>query len=145
GYTTVLVVSLAFALVGAALLGLLGPDQRIRRTTGAREAAAPAPPPFRWRDLGDRRLRPLLLVAGGLGALTIGDGFIYLALLDHGGFAAAWFPMLYVGTNIAYLALAVPVGRLADRVGRARVLVVGHLALAGAYLCATLPTSAAAA
>lgn len=139
-FSTVLVVSLAFAVLGVALLGLFAPDQR-----RARSETTPAPPPFRWRDLADPRLRPLLVVGGGLGILTVGDGFIYLALLDHGGFAAQWFPMLYVGTNVAYLLLAVPMGRLADRVGRARVLVLGHLALAGAYLCATLPTSVAAA
>lgn len=140
GYSVVLVVSLAFALAGVALLGLLGPDVRTRDVhTG------PTPPPFRWRDLTDRRLRPLLLVAGVLGLLTVGDGFIYLALLDNGGVNVTWFPLFYVGTNIAYLALAVPVGRLADRIGRARILVVGHLALVGAYLCSVLPTSTATA
>ncbi|MCY7402932.1 MAG: MFS transporter [Nocardioides sp.] len=141
GYAVVLVVSLAFALVGVALLGLIGPDVRIRpeRNTG------PTPPPFRWRDLTDRRLRPLLGVAGALGLLTVGDGFIYLALLDHADFTASWFPLFYVGTNLAYLVLAVPIGQLADRIGRARILVVGHLALVGAYLCSVLPTSTAAA
>lgn len=140
GYSVVLVVSLAFALAGVALLGLLGPDVRTRpHRTG------PAAPPFRWRDLGDRRLRPLLVVAGILGLLTVGDGFIYLALLDNGGVNVSWFPLFYVGTNLAYLLLAVPVGRLGDRVGRARVLVLGHLALVGAYLCAVLPTSTPAA
>jgi MFS family permease len=143
GYSVVLVVSLAFAIAGVALLGLLGPDVRTRRDAAARNG--PTPPPFRWRDLTDARLRPLLVVAGVLGLLTIGDGFIYLALLDHGGVNVAWFPLFYVGTNVAYLVLAVPVGRLADRVGRARTLVVGHLALVGAYLCAVLPTSTAAA
>lgn len=143
GYSVVLVVSLAFALAGVALLGLLGPDVRSRRDAAAQ--AGPTPPPFRWRDLTDARLRPLLAVAGVLGLLTIGDGFIYLALLDHGGVNEAWFPLFYVGTNVAYLLLAVPIGRLADRVGRARTLVVGHLALVGAYLCAVLPTSTAAA
>ena len=143
GYSVVLVVSLAFAIAGVALLGLLGPDVRTRRDAAARPG--PTPPPFRWRDLTDARLRPLLVVAGVLGLLTIGDGFIYLALLDHGGVNVAWFPLFYVGTNVAYLLLAVPVGRLADRVGRARTLVVGHLALVGAYLCAVLPTSTAAA
>ncbi|MCY4726977.1 MFS transporter [Nocardioides sp. STR2] len=143
GYSVVLVVSLAFAIAGVALLGLLGPDVRARRDRA--EASGPTPPPFRWRDLTDRRLRPLLAVAGVLGLLTIGDGFIYLALLDHGGVNVAWFPLFYVGTNVAYLLLAVPVGRLADRVGRARTLVVGHLALVGAYLCAVLPTSTTAA
>lgn len=140
GYSVVLVVSLAFALAGVALLGLLGPDVRTRATR-----TGPVPPPFRWRDLTDRRLRPLLVVAGLLGVLTVGDGFIYLALLDHGEVNVTWFPLFYVGTNLAYLLLAVPVGRLADRIGRARTLVLGHLALVGAYLCAVLPTSTAAA
>ena len=139
-YTVVMVVSLAFALMGVALLGLLGPDVRVKR-----EHVGPTPPPFRWRDLADRRLRPLLAVAGVLGLLTVGDGFIYLALLDHADVTVTWFPLFYVGTNVAYLALAVPVGRLADRVGRARVLVLGHLALVGAYLCSVLPTSTVAA
>jgi len=139
-YTVVMVVSLAFALMGVALLGLLGPDVRVKR-----EHVGPTPPPFRWRDLGDQRLRPLLAVAGALGLLTVGDGFIYLALLDHADVTVTWFPLFYVGTNVAYLALAVPVGRLADRVGRARVLVLGHLALVGAYLCSVLPTSTVAA
>ncbi|MDR7252434.1 MFS family permease [Nocardioides sp. BE266] len=139
-YTVVMVVSLAFALMGVALLGLLGPDVRAKR-----EHTGPTPPPFRWRDLTDRRLRPLLAVAGGLGLLTVGDGFVYLALLDHADVTVTWFPLFYVGTNVAYLLLAVPAGRLADRVGRARVLVLGHLALVGAYLCSVLPTSTVAA
>ncbi|RYB94911.1 MFS transporter [Nocardioides oleivorans] len=143
GYSVVLVVSLAFALAGVALLGLLGPDVRARREQ--EKAAAPTPPPFKWRDLADRRLRPLLVVSGVLGLLTVGDGFIYLALLDHGGVNVSWFPLFYVGTNLAYLLLAVPIGRLSDRIGRARILVVGHLALVGAYLCSVLPTSTAAA
>ncbi|MDT0188162.1 MFS transporter [Microbacterium sp. ARD31] len=139
-YTVVMVVSLAFAIAGVALLGLLGPDVRVKR-----EHAGPTPPPFRWRDLADRRLRPLLAIAAVLGLLTIGDGFVYLALLDHADVTVTWFPLFYVGTNVAYLVLAVPVGRLADRVGRARVLVLGHLALVGAYLCSVLPTSTVAA
>ncbi|SEB56249.1 Na+/melibiose symporter [Nocardioides exalbidus] len=143
GYPVVLVVSLAFALAGVALLGLLGPDVRARREK--EKAAGPTPPPFQWRDLADRRLRPLLVISGVLGLLTVGDGFIYLALLDHGGVNVSWFPLFYVGTNLAYLLLAVPIGRMADRIGRARILVVGHLALVGAYLCAVLPTSTAAA
>ncbi len=46
---------------------------------------------------------------------------------------------MYVGTNIAYLALAIPVGRLADRLGQARVIVLGHGALVAAYLAAAAP------
>ena len=67
--------------------------------------------------------------------LTVSDGFLYLALQDRDDLAIVWFPVLFVGTNVAYLALAVPFGRLADRFGRARVLVLGHVFLVGAYLC----------
>jgi MFS family permease len=51
---------------------------------------------------------------------------------------------LYVGTNVVFLAFAVPLGRLADRWGRARVFVVGHAALLVAYLCAAVPAGGAA-
>lgn len=148
-FQLVLVVSLAFALLGVALLGLLAPDvrTRVRRDVraGLRGESTPASPRLGWRDIADPRLRRLLVLAGLLGLLSVGDGFVYLALLDHGGFAATWFPLMYVGTNLAYLCLAIPMGRLADRFGRAKLLLLGHLALAGAYVCAVLPSTAAAA
>jgi MFS family permease len=131
GYLTVMVISLGFAVLGVALLGLVVPD---------RPAVEPRPvrPQIRWRDIATPGLVRLLVVAGVLGLLTVGDGFIYLALLDRGGFAAHWFPLLYVGTNIAYLSLAIPIGRLADRVGRAKVLIWGHGALLAAYATVAL-------
>ena len=69
GYSVVLVVSLAFALAGVALLGLLGPDVRARRDR--ERSSGPTPPPFRWRDLTDARLRPLL---AGRGRARPADG-----------------------------------------------------------------------
>ncbi len=155
GYRSVFVLSFGCAVLGVAVLGLLVPDTRPRRERA--RAAGPASPdepvvaaplptpgtvtgPVVLRHLADPRLRRLLLVAGALGLLTVGDGFVYLALQARDGFATTWFPLLYVGSNLVYLLLAIPVGRLADRVGRGRVLVAGHLALAAAYLCAGLQT-----
>ncbi|MDN4612878.1 MFS transporter [Leifsonia sp. F6_8S_P_1B] len=138
GYHTVFVVSLACALVGVAVLGLVIPDKRPR---AERSTSGTARPRFAWRDLSNPRLRRVLLVAGLLGLLTIGDGFVYLVLQSRSAFAAAWFPLLYVGTNIAFLALAVPFGRLSDRIGRARMFVIGHLALLGTYVAAALPVA----
>lgn len=132
GYLTVMGLSLGFAVVGVALLGLLVPDVRPRMTSAT-------PEPMRFADLRDPRLVRLLAVAAGLGVLTVGDGFIYLALLDRAEFAAAWFPLLVVGTNVVFLGLAVPLGRLADRIGRARMLGLGHLALVAAYASAASP------
>jgi MFS family permease len=159
GFDVVMVVSLAFAVLGVAVLLLLVPDVRPRRARSgvpapaagvAPAAEASAEPdlpaePFRWKGAFTPGLVRLLVVGGGLALVTVGDGFLYLALLDRSEFATYWFPMLYVGTNLAYLALALPLGRVADRVGRARVLVLGHLALVGAYACAVLPVKGAVA
>src|SRR3546814_1325098 len=82
---------------------------------------------FPWSVVTRGPMRRVLATAGILGLLTIGDGFVYLVLQSRGDFAAQWFPLLYVGTNVVFLALAVPLGRLADRVGRARVFVIGHV------------------
>jgi MFS family permease len=142
GYLTVMVLSFGFSVLGVAVLGLLVSDQPLRpAATVERPGADATRPRFRWRQVATPGLVRLLAVAGGLGLLTVGDGFLYLALLDRGGFATHWFPLLYVGTNIAYLSLAIPIGRLADRVGRAHVLVAGHVALLAAYVCAAVSWS----
>jgi MFS family permease len=77
-----------------------------------------------------------VLAAGLLGVLTVGDGFLYLSLYENDALPAHLFPLLYVGTNLAYLTLAYPFGRLSDRVGRGRVYLAGHLGLLLAYLVA---------
>jgi MFS family permease len=142
GYSTVFVVSLACAFVGVAVLGLLVPNKRPRADRAAVEHTPRQR--FRWRQLNNPQLRRVLLVSGLLGLLTIGDGFIYLVLQARSEFAAQWFPLLYVGTNVAFLALAIPFGKLSDRFGRARIFVIGHIALLATYVCAAIPVSGAA-
>ena len=80
-----------------------------------------------------------------LGLFTIGDGFLYLELTQRDSLATKYFPLLYVGTNVAYLVLAIPFGRLADRIGRARVFLGGQVLLLVAYLCAGGPLGGSAA
>ncbi|MDT9594516.1 MFS transporter [Nocardioides zeae] len=146
GYLTVMVVSLGFALVGLALLGLFVEDRpRVARRDPERAPSADppdGPADGGWRELASPAVRRLLVVAGLLGLVTVGDGFLYLALLDQGGFAVHWFPLLYVGTSVTYLLLAVPLGALADRWGRARTMVLGHVALVAAYLAPAWPVGA---
>ena len=165
GYVTVFVVSLAFAVIGVAVLVLLVPNLSTRPKDRAekgkaekgkaekdkaekdRAEAAEVPPAgkpspvwgFRWRLLREPGLGRLLAAAGMLGLLTVGDGFIYLVLQDRDAFAVQWFPLLYVGTNVVFLLLAIPVGRLADRWGKARVFILGHVALIACYLLAAAP------
>jgi MFS family permease len=132
-YAPIFVVSFLVALVGLAVLILLVPNRRTAGEStgiGLRRLA---------RQISTPRLRKPLLAAGLLAVLTIGDGFLYLSLQDRDNLAAQYFPLLYVGTNVAYLLLAIPMGRLADRIGRARVFVGGHVALLATYLLASAP------
>ncbi|MCU7726420.1 MFS transporter [Actinoplanes sp. KI2] len=132
-YNSIFVVSFAFAVVGVAVLLLLVPDVRTRAVTGAKSRAAIL------KAAVAPGLRKPLVAFGLLSLLTVGDGFLYLSLQQRDQLAVEVFPLLYVGTNVAFLALAVPLGRLADRIGRGRVLVGGHVALLIAYLCAGGP------
>ncbi|MBN9327104.1 MAG: MFS transporter [Cellulomonas sp.] len=159
GYRTVFVISFGCAVLGLAVLGLMVPDLRPRRAAWLErhrvreerglpkckgctcDLTALAPggkQSFSWRFLTEPGVRRLMGVAGLLALLTVGDGFVYLSLQTRDGFASKWFPLLYVGTNAAYMCLATPMGRLADRIGRAKVFVASHVALLGAYLCAAV-------
>jgi MFS family permease len=88
------------------------------------------------------RRGPVRLLVGGavlLGVSTVGDGFVYLLLQRRDNLATGWFPLLAVGTSLAYLLLAMPLGVLADRIGRTPVLLGGYAALAAVYLLLASP------
>ncbi|MEU8183238.1 MFS transporter [Micromonospora sp. NPDC049044] len=76
----------------------------------------------------------LVLAAAMLGLATIGDGFVYLLLQRREDLGLRWFPLLAVGTSLAYLLLAAPLGVLADRIGRLPVVLGGYTALGATYL-----------
>ncbi|MER7893103.1 MFS transporter [Micromonospora sp. NPDC094482] len=84
--------------------------------------------------LREQSTRRIVLAAGLLGLATIGDGFVYLLLQRREDLDLRWFPLLAVGTSLAYLVLAAPIGVLADRVGRLPVVVGGYAALGVTYL-----------
>jgi MFS family permease len=68
-----------------------------------------------------------------LGLTVMSDAFLYLVLQRKTGAAVESLPLFYIGTALCYLTLAIPVGRLADRIGRAPVYVGGHVLLAALY------------
>ncbi|GLZ38985.1 MFS transporter [Actinokineospora sp. NBRC 105648] len=86
-------------------------------------------------------VKALLLAATLLGLVTVGDGFVYLLLQRRGELSMGWFPVLAVGTSLVYLLLAAPLGALADRVGRSRVMLGGYCALALVYLALLSPVA----
>jgi MFS family permease len=137
-YHAVFVVSFGAALIGLAALVLLVPDRRIESVG---PALAQARSGTRTAVLTLAPFRRLLVAVALLGLLTVSDGFLYLALQRRSDLALEYFPLLYVGTNVVYTALAWPMGRLADQVGRRWVLLGGHVLLLAAYLCAGGPVA----
>ncbi|MFD7553198.1 MFS transporter [Streptomyces sp. NPDC059835] len=147
GYDAVFTVACCVAVLGVALLALF-----VRESP----AAAPAPAAGRpARSPGSPRsgapvrtllrvpeLRRLCLTSAVLGLFTVGDAFLYLLLQRRLDLPAAYFPLLPVGTAAVFLAAAVPAGRVADRLGRGRVFLCGHVPLVGACLLLLLPVPA---
>ncbi|WIM99253.1 MFS transporter [Actinoplanes oblitus] len=128
-YDAVFVVSGCVALIGVLVLVLFVSDHR-----GPRPPANPVSLTAAAALLRRRPVRMLLLGAALLGLSTIGDGFVYLLLQRRESLATGWFPLLAVGTSLTYLILAVPFGTLADRIGRAPVVLGGYAALLAVYL-----------
>lgn len=68
-----------------------------------------------------------------LAVFTVSDGLVYVGLQRGDLVPAAWMPTLFVGSAAVFMVAAVPVGRLADRVGPIRVFVAGQVGLALMY------------
>ena len=135
-YNTVFLVSFSIALIGLGILVLFVENRRDREPA-ADEPAAPKDHVTLRSALGlfrIARFRVIALVGSGLGLLTVSDAFVYLVIQRQTHLDVKWFPLLFLGTALAYLGFAVPIGRIADRVGRGRVFLAGHLALLGVYL-----------
>ncbi|MEV0095869.1 MFS transporter [Streptomyces sp. NPDC050738] len=135
GYDAVFTVSFCVAVLGVLVLVLFVP--------GSRPGTKPAAPAARSADpvslraavglLRRRDVRGLALCALLLGLATVSDSFVYLLLQRRLGVPDRWFALLPLGTAAAFLLLAVPLGRLADRVGRRQVFLAGHLVLLAVY------------
>jgi MFS family permease len=104
---------------------------------------SPVSPAAAARLLGSLRFRTLVAVAGLLGLVTVSDGFLFIALQKRVDFDERLLPLLFVGTALAYMLLAIPVGRIADRFGRGRTFVFGYLPLLTAYGLLLLPSGGA--
>ncbi|GIG55953.1 MFS transporter [Longispora fulva] len=129
GYDAVFAVSGCVAALGVLVLVLFVP-------TPARTADAPPRPSLRdsLTLLRLPALRRLALCAVLLGLTTVSDSFLYLLLQRQLGLSAHLFPLLPLGTAAAFLLLAVPLGALADRIGRRTLFLAGHGALLLAYV-----------
>jgi len=130
-FDAVFVISALFALVGVAVIWLFAqekPQRDLAKTERPRILD-------QWRDVKDTRgVAGIAVAVALLSVVTVGDAFIYLMLQKASNFDARYFPLLFVGTALVYLLLAVPLGRLADRVGTRPVFLAGNVLLIAMYL-----------
>ncbi|SFJ17784.1 MFS transporter [Amycolatopsis sacchari] len=131
GSSPVFVVSFCFAALGLIVLAAF-----VRDGAGTGKPL-PAQDPVSLRAcLGlvrDRRLRRATLAAGLLGLATISDAFVFVVLQKTTAVPLSVLPLLPLGTALVFLLGAIPLGRLADRIGRWPVFFAGHVLLLGLY------------
>jgi MFS family permease len=151
-YHGIFLISFCIALIGVAILLLLVEEPEHHHATAAEDApaavAADDADDGAEPDARDSRLTlhgamalmrgtplaGLVLIAFLLGLATVGDAFLYLQLHERLDFADSLFPLLYVATSSIFMVMAVPAGRLSDRIGRAKVFTFGYVLLLCLYL-----------
>jgi predicted MFS family arabinose efflux permease len=128
-------VSFAMALVGVGVI-LLCVEPASSRVG---QAVAPVSTD-RARDLfASPRFRAIVFAGFVLGLPTMSDGFIFLSLQNRLQMGVTAFPLFYVATSLFTATGAVPMGRLADRFGRTKVLIGGYVLLAAVYVTLLAP------
>jgi MFS family permease len=137
GYDVVFAVSFALALIGVAALVLFVDTGAMSKN----DVAQPIAPASRWWS---PRFVAIAMLAAILGAATISDAFIYLSLQRKVAFASSYLPLLFVATPAVYLTLAIPIGRVADRVGRVPVILAGYSSLLLLYIILSFSSSSMA-
>jgi MFS family permease len=137
-FSAIFVVSFAVAVVGVAMIGLLVEDvEDVKDARGAAARLPSDPPPASLQTvaalLKDSRFVAMTVMGALLGVPVMSDAFLYLMLQKASGISAGSLPLMYIGTSAAYLLLAVPAGRAADRIGRGRVFLAGHATILALY------------
>jgi len=128
-FGSIWIVSFVVACLGVAALWLLVPGRR----AGAGAPNTPAVAAVEFPPRLSPRFVALTACASVLALVTVSDAFIYLLLQEKTGSSGAYVPLFYVATAASYMALSIPVGRVADRFGRRNVLLGGYLVLACVY------------
>lgn len=139
-FESVFLVSFCVALIGLGILVLLVPREHgVQPRPAVEPVESPAAPPPRpnlraaLHVLTVPRFRGLLAAGAALSLATASDAFVFLVLQDKLDLSLSLFPLLFVGMAAVFMVLAVPVGRIADRIGRGRVLLGGYLLLLVVY------------
>ncbi|HEV8627976.1 MAG TPA: MFS transporter [Acidimicrobiia bacterium] len=131
-YDSVFVVSFCVAVLGLGVLFFFVQNPPKERLDAARARVLTQGAGLR-ELMANKGFRRIAVAGGLLSVVTVSDAFVYLVYQHRTDMSSTPFPLLFVGTALAYLLLAVPLGRLSDRIGRAPVFLGGHLLLIGCY------------
>ena len=137
-FDAVFVVSLCAALIGLCILVLfvdnrLAPETERTKRAGITTSAVAG-------LLRRSNVRALIVAGGALNLATLSDAFFYLTLQRRLEFQSGFFPLLYVATAAVFMVLALPMGLVADRIGRTRVFLGSYVLLLLAYATLLLPS-----
>jgi MFS family permease len=131
-YDSVFVVSFCVAVLGLGVLVFFVQNPPQERLDVARAQSLTRHGTRRL--MANKAFRRIAVAGAALSVVTISDAFVYLSYQKKTDMGSRFFPLLFVGTALAYLLLAVPLGRLADRIGPAKIFLAGHVMLIGCYL-----------
>jgi MFS family permease len=128
---------IAFAFAALPAIGALRQLRRAhdvpRRVVDVEQPHAPLPRPFF-----------VLLAAVTLFGLANSSDTLLLLRAQTAGLSASDLAFLFAAFNLVYALLAIPAGRLSDRIGRRPLLFVAWLAYAGVYVGFAFASSAPA-
>jgi MFS family permease len=146
-FDAIFVVSFCLALVGVAVIVLFVQNPTGDAAVESDDSLAPPsePPssPVTLRGIvalfQHPGFRAVVLAGSALSLITVSDGLLYLALQQRVAIETSLFPLLYVVTALAFMTLAIPAGRLADRIGHEATFLLGYVLLAIVYGLLLLP------
>lgn len=124
-YSRVFLYSLIPAFLGVIALFFVKEAKRVKTSASSK-------PVLKWSML-DKRLKGFLIVTL---IFTLGNSSNQFLLLraKNLGFNDATVLLLYLAYNIVYMLFAYPAGRLSDRIGRKRLIVIGYFFYGLVYL-----------